>query len=254
VMGEPVAAWMDWIPSLPDEVFTACQLSGAPSSGPRITVFGLVLGPLSAIDPITAPLVAAVGAPSSRFARNHTYLDAMYIEAGCQGRSATACHFADSTPGGTLPRAAFLAKSDYFDATIDATAIAALTNAIERRTTDARLQGGAAQFDAYGGAINRIAPGATAFVHRRARCSAQYSGAYDPTAPADHLAANRAWLQSMYDELRPAASGAAYQNYIDPTLTDWRKAYYGANYDRLVAVQRHYDPHHLFRFAQAVGV
>jgi FAD/FMN-containing dehydrogenase len=251
--GKALAAWMDWIPNLADDVFTACQLSGAPTTGPSVAVSGLVLGPLSAVDPITAPLVAAVGTPSSRFARTHTYLDAMLIEAGCQGLTPAACHFAGSSPGGTLQRDAFLAKSDYFDTPMDATAIGALTNAVERRTADRRLLGGAAQFDAYGGAINRIAPDATAFVHRRALCSAQYSGAFDPAAPADHLAANRAWLQTMYAELRPAASGAAYQNYIDPTLTDWRRAYYGANYDRLVAVQRRYDPHHLFRFPQAIG-
>ena len=64
-------------------------------------------------------------------------------------------------------------------------------------------------FDAYGGAINRVAPDATAFVHRNALCSAQYSGTFDPAAPADHLAANRAWLQALYASLRPAASGAA---------------------------------------------
>src|SRR5262249_37547068 len=132
--------------------------------------------------------------------------------------------------------------------------IAALTNAIEQRTTDSRLLGGAAHFDAYGGAINRVAANATAFVHRNALCSAQYSGAFDPAAPRDHLAANRAWLDAMWPALRPAASGAAYQNYIDPSLTDWRRAYYGSNYDRLVSVQRHYDPHHLFTFAQAIGV
>jgi FAD/FMN-containing dehydrogenase len=136
---------------------------------------------------------------------------------------------------------------------MDSTAIAAVTSAIERRTTDARLLGGAAHFDSYGGAINRVASNATAFVHRNALCSAQYSATFDPAAPADHLAANRAWLDTMYASLRPAASGAAYQNYIDPTLTDWRSAYYGANYDRLLSVQQQYDPHHLFSFAQAVG-
>jgi FAD/FMN-containing dehydrogenase len=129
-----------------------------------------------------------------------------------------------------------------------------LTSAIEHRTTDTRLMGGAAHFDAYGGAVNRVASDATAFVHRNALCSAQYSGSFDPGASADHLAANRAWLDAMWTALRPAASGFAYQNYIDPSLTDWRTAYYGANYDRLVAVQRRYDPHHRFEFAQAVGV
>ena len=251
--GKTLAAWMDWIANLPDELFSACLLSGAPGAGPSVSVSGLLLGAGANLDSLLTPLVNAIGAPATRFSRTHTYADVAMIAAGCQGLSQAACHFAGSAPGGTLSRSAFLAKSDYFTKPMDTTAIAAVTSAIERRTADARLQGGAAHFDAYGGAINRVAPDATAFVHRTALCSAQYSGTFDPNAPADHLAANRAWLEALYAPLRAAASGAAYQNYIDPALTDWRSAYYGANYDRLVRVQRTYDPHHLFHFAQAVG-
>jgi FAD/FMN-containing dehydrogenase len=249
--GKTLAAWMDWIPGLPDEVYSACLLSGSGGGRPTVSVSGLVLG---SSGPPSAALIAAIGSPATTFMRTHTYTDAMMIEAGCQGVSEAACHFEGSSPGGTLSRSAFLAKSDYFTVPMNATAIAAVTSAIEARTTDARLQGGAAHFDAYGGAINRVAPDATAFVHRSALCSAQYSGAFDPAASADDLAANRAWLDSLYASLRPAASGTAYQNYIDPALTDWKQAYYGANYDRLVAVQRTYDPHHLLKFAQAIGI
>jgi FAD/FMN-containing dehydrogenase len=251
--GKTLAAWMEWIPSLPDALFSACLLSGAPGAGPSVSVSGLLLGSTATLDQLLAPLVSAIATPATRFERTHTYADAAMISAGCQGLSQAACHFAGSSPGGTLSRSAFLAKSDYFMHPLDSTAIAAVTSAIERRSADARLLGGAAHFDSYGGAINRVAADATAFVHRNALCSAQYSGTFDPAAPADHLAANRTWLDSMYASLRSAASGAAYQNYIDPTLTDWRSAYYGTNYDRLVAVQRHYDPQHLFTFAQAVG-
>jgi hypothetical protein len=53
--------------------------------------------------------------------------------------------------------------------------------------------------------------------------------------------------------MRRYVSGYAYQNYIDPELSDWRHAYYGSNYARLVHVQRRVDPDHHFRFPQAVG-
>jgi FAD/FMN-containing dehydrogenase len=53
--------------------------------------------------------------------------------------------------------------------------------------------------------------------------------------------------------MRPHASGQAYQNYVDPALTSWRQAYYGANYPRLARGKAAYDPDRLFRFPPAIG-
>ena len=97
--------------------------------------------------------------------------------------------------------------------------------------------------------MNRVAPTATAFVHRRTLFSCQYFSARSSSADD---ATSRAWIQGLRDSMRPFASGAAYQNYIDPTRSDWKRAYYGANLRRLVAVKRKYDPGNVLRFAQSV--
>jgi FAD/FMN-containing dehydrogenase len=62
-----------------------------------------------------------------------------------------------------------------------------------------------------------------------------------------------AWLRQTHSAMRPYVSGQAYQNYIDRELNDWRRAYYGANYRRLVEVRKRVDPEHRFNFPQAIG-
>lgn len=53
---------------------------------------------------------------------------------------------------------------------------------------------------------------------------AQYIAAWRPGTSGT---TSNAWLAEAHTAMRPYASGAAYQNYTDPTLTNWRKAYYG---------------------------
>jgi FAD/FMN-containing dehydrogenase len=52
--------------------------------------------------------------------------------------------------------------------------------------------------------------------------------------------------------MKPYASGFAYQNYIDADLEEWQHAYYGSNFDELVAVKARYDPGELFHFRQSI--
>lgn len=107
---------------------------------------------------------------------------------------------------------------------------------------------------AMGGASNAPGAGETAYPHRDATFVIDIGTQWKPgTPPADVeplLERTRAVYRTLRHRLR---TDAAYVNFPDPDLRDWQHAYYGTNYERLVAVKRRYDPAGLFRYAQAVA-
>ena len=78
---------------------------------------------------------------------------------------------------------------------------------------------------------------------------AQYIASWRPGTVRHHA---NSWLTRPTRRCSPYASGAAYQNYTDPTLTNWRKAYYGRRGTRLTTLKKQYDPKRLFTFPQAL--
>lgn len=233
--GAALDAWLRWAPHVKDAMTSVFHLE----TGPTVLMAGQYLGPAHDLGGLLGPMASVAGASVSTGMQS--YFGLMIRWAGCTGQSLQSCHTVGTHPGGTLQRASFDAKSDYLVKPLSASGRAVLTRAIERR--QGQPGSGAILFDAYGGAINHIAPGKTAFVHRNAICCVQYLS-YN---------GGEAWLDSTYASMRSHVSGMAYQNYIDHDLRDWRRAYYGANYRRLVEVQRQVDPHHYFNFAQAIG-
>ena len=123
--------------------------------------------------------------------------------------------------------------------------------AVEHLATLAPTLGGGLAFDSYGGAINRVAKDATAFVHREKLACIQASYSWSTYTPSSVISNGQTWLTWLGDDVFNTATGA-YQNYIDPTLSDWRDAYYGSNLDRLVTVKGAYDPENHFSFAQSI--
>jgi hypothetical protein len=182
----------------------------------------------------------------------NAFEDAMYIEAGCRGLSETACHLSGKYPGGTLPRTITVAKSDILNDRLSDAGVEAVLAGIERRQREGGP--GGVVLDSWGGAINRVAPGATAFVHRKALASAQYAAVFSQGASPEDIEDARNWMSNWYAALRPYMSGEAYQNYIDPALANWERAYYGANFARLRQVKGKWDPDDVFHFAQSVAL
>jgi FAD/FMN-containing dehydrogenase len=217
-----VRAWSAFMPTAPDELFSICSLNATP----HVEVFGQFLGTEAELGRVLAPLRAVAGI--SLRTGTSSYLGAQLRWAGCLGRTTTACH----TPHPT----AFVAKSAYFDRPLPDAGLATLRRQLERPGAGSIL------LDSYGGALNRPAARATAFVHRNELFSAQYYANGTSTA----------WVRAAYAAMKAYASGHAYQNYIDPDLADWRHAYYGKNLPRLVAIKHRYDPVRFFRFPQAI--
>jgi berberine-like enzyme len=217
-------------------------------------VAGVFVGPESGLQSQLTQLVQAVGSqPSSRDVSAESLFGTMMLEAGCSGLTVAQCHLPTQNPAGVLERQIAKAKSDFFDHALPPAGIQAVIHAIEQRLNDPQLQtGGGVGFDAYGGALNRPAADATAFVHRDQLFLAQYSARWSGTSSPAVVHANTQWLAAFAKAMRPFASGEAYQNYIDPDRGDWPHAYYGANLPRLKKVKGKYDPHGFFEFDQSV--
>lgn len=245
-------AWQEWITTTPDEVWSNCQILSQGTYGYLGQIGGVFCGSPSALASYLAPLKSAIGtAPTYSFNGSNEYITAMEIEAGCSGLSIAACHLSSENPHGVLSRTAYSAKSSYVNTAMTSSRCATMVAAVEHLAALAPTLGGGLAFDSYGGAINRVAQDATAFVHRDKLACIQASYSWSTYTPASVIGNGQSWLTWLGDDVFNPATGA-YQNYIDPTLSDWRDAYYGSNLERLVTVKNVYDPENHFSFAQSI--
>jgi len=245
-----LAAWQAWPQTLPDTVWSGLVMATAASSTatPVIEVSGMFIGSAADFAPIWAQFVAdAAATPTSYSAQAQSFHDA--ILASCYGESISQCHLASETSDGLVSRASFVASSDFFDTALPSAGIQAMVGTMNAQQSVGQVL---IIMDLMGGAIARVAPDATAFVHRNALFSAQYY----ISGPVGMTASQVSFAQSVVSGLRatmsPWSSGEAYQNYLDPGLANWQQAYYGSNYARLVQVKAAYDPTQVFKPAQGI--
>jgi FAD/FMN-containing dehydrogenase len=219
---EALAAWDDLAPSAPDALTAILTLTASTA-----TAFGQFLGSETELRRIVRPLARVPGAFLSTGTSGYLALQRRW--AGCADGGLAACH--------AYRRSAFAASSIYV--------ARPLTAAGRRAFLDASEEGATLILDAYDGAISRVAPAATAFVHRNVRFSVQIlSYAAVPAA--------RARVRRARRRIGPYGNGQAYQNYADPDLDGALRAYYGSNLARLVAIKTEVDPANRFRPAQGI--
>jgi len=95
------------------------------------------------------------------------------------------------------------------------------------------------------GAVNRVAPGDTAWAYRDSTFSQVIVGVDPDPAKAAEL---KRWTVAYSDATHPYSAGGAYVNFMMGDEGEARlRATFGENYDRLRQVKAVYDPHNLFR-------
>jgi len=131
---------------------------------------------------------------------------------------------------------------------LDAAGIRAITDHVSAANGLPGLKEGGISIDALGGAVGDLAPNATAFPHRTALATVQYTATFangsDP-APFD------AYVRGFRGALTGSWGDGAYVNYADATLTDPAKSYFADNARRLATIRSKYDPKGIFTQPQA---
>ena len=230
-----IVAWQTFMLSAPDEVSSVLALRVPATTGgdPKVAVNGQVLASKSAAAAALAPLTGA-GSPLGVTITERPFNVAVkYFE------------------GAGAARARLAAKSAFARELLTPEAIDTLISTVNAKHRDQRLRGGGIVLFAYGGAINRIAPAATAFVHRDALFSLEYVSLWNDRS-ISLAEVSIGWVRDAQAAMRSFVSSEAVQNYADAELKSWRRAYYGQNLERLVRVKRRYDPGNVFRHALSI--
>jgi FAD/FMN-containing dehydrogenase len=198
-VAEVLDAWQRWAPFVDDRLCVALAVAH-PSAG-VISATGLFTGSAAELPPLLEPLLRA-GTPGVPLIQSLPFLTA-----------------AEQFAGPPMTSVRFKNASSLAVDPLPAEAIATLVEHLRAAPFASDLVG----FFPLRGAIARVDPGATAFVHRRALFDLQYQAYWwdDAAEPA-----SIAWVRDLRAAMAPYTTGA-YVNYIDADLPDWEIAYYG---------------------------
>jgi len=226
-----VLAWQDWLDNLPPAITCTLHLTKESGGTIKVHVAGLSVDTESKLTVELKRLQKLAG--SAAMLRTSTLSFA---------RAATIFNGGGPAYESVLMKG----KSDYISEPMTEQGILTLLNGLLKAPGEI-----AVLCDSYGGAINKVASGATAFVHRgNARYLIQYFMQWENPAATD---TNIAMMQTLYTSMRPFVSGQSYVNYCDMDLGQgYARAYWGDNLPRLTTIKAAFDPKNIFRHAQSV--
>jgi hypothetical protein len=225
-----VQAWQQWLENVPSSITGTLHLTKAKGGLIQVHMAGLSVQSESSVKAELKRLQSLAGAASVSTTTMTFHQAATIFNGG------------EPNPDSVLMKA----KSDYVTEPMTEQGILTLLNGLMKAPGEI-----AVLCDTYGGAINRIAADATAFVHRaNTRYVMQYYMQWDNAGATD---ANIAMMRTLYASMRPFVSGGCYVNYCDLDLGDgYAKAYWGDNLPRLMKIKAEVDPKNIFKHAQSV--
>jgi FAD/FMN-containing dehydrogenase len=100
------------------------------------------------------------------------------------------------------------------------------------------------------GAINKLSSTDTAFPHRDFPYNLLITSLWADRSDDER---NVAWTRDLATAMGPFSSGSVYVNYLGSEGDERIRSAYGANYDRLAAVKKAYDPDNSFRLNQNIA-
>jgi FAD binding domain/Berberine and berberine like len=242
-----IAAWQNWAPKADRRLWSTLKVLSGPryTNGPKVFVSGTWLGPRGSLAAEFVPFLARAGTPASNLSGLHSYADAMARYAGCANIPVSQC---TTGPGGKLNRESFSASTHMAYRQLDSAGIYQIIDRVASIRSIKGVGEAGISMDALGGAVADVAPNATAFPHRAAIASVQYTCTFpNGESPQQFDAFVRGFRSAMV----PSWGSGAYVNYADPSLEDPATAYFAGNAARLASIRTKYDPTGVFTQPQA---
>ncbi|MGN6724237.1 MAG: FAD-binding oxidoreductase [Marmoricola sp.] len=231
-----VPAWQDWITSADRRAWSTLKLLGGDThpSGPSLLMSGTWVGPAGS-NPLPQ-LLANCPPPLGSFDSTKSYADAMASYAGCAGIPVSQCH---TGPGGALDREPLAATSHVASKKLGGSGINAIFEAVG--ATPGGLKEAGISIDSLGGAADDLGPDATAWSHRGALFTVQYTATVTDPSRIQHA---QNWARHLRHTMTPSWGQAGYVNYLDPEVAS--SAYFGSHLGRLRSIKQSVDPTGLF--------